>query len=199
MSSVAGGTDPRARLAALWAEFRPSDLLRTGALAAALVLISSFVLVLYEITATVGDPTGLVLVVFGAGSVATVVWPFVDVDRAVRVGVAAFVAGLLLYGLVIPVALRPSPALKTTVELLTGRSTLWLIRVDLWVLLVTPAPVFLTWLFALDGRYVRAAGVGMLAAGGGGLLPEDRAESAAAESDADAEPDDEPAMVSVDD
>lgn len=160
MSSVAGDTDLRARFAALWAALQPSDLLRAGALAATLVLISSFTLVLYEIIATVGDPTGFVLVVFGAGSVATVVWPFVDVDRAVRVGVAAFVAGLLLYGLAIPVALRPLPALKTTVELLTGRSTLWLIQVDLWVLLVTPAPVFLTWLFALDGRYVRAAGVG---------------------------------------
>ena len=48
-------------------------------------------------------------------------------------------------------------------------------------------------------RAARAAGVGMLAAGGVGLLLEDRAESTAAERDADAEADDEPATVSVDD
>jgi hypothetical protein len=47
-------------------------------------------------------------------------------------------------------------------------------------------------------RTVRAAGVGMLAAGGVGLLLEDRAESTAAESDEEVEVDDEPETVSVD-
>ena len=48
-------------------------------------------------------------------------------------------------------------------------------------------------------RTVRAAGVGMLAAGGVGLLLEERAESADRESDEDAEADAEPATVGVDD
>ncbi len=133
---------------------------RAGTLLSTLVLVWTFTLVLHDVVATVGDPTAFRLVVAGSLVAATVAWPVVRLGRAVRVGVAVFVLGLLLYGLSVPAALRPSVALSGTLELVTGRSALWVVRVDLWALLVTPVPVFLTWLLALRRRYVGAATVG---------------------------------------
>lgn len=152
-----------ARLTALtdWSrDVGPDEITRGGTLLATLVLISSFTLVLREIVATVGNPRTLTLVVLASLAAATVAWPVVTLQRTVRAGVATFVLGLLLYGFAVPVALRPTLALQGTLELVTGRSALWILRVELWALLVAPVPVFLTWLFALERQYVRAAVVG---------------------------------------
>jgi len=138
----------------------PDALTRGGTLLATLVLISSFTLVLRDIVATVGSPRTLTLVVLASLLAATAAWPVVTLQRTVRAGVGAFVIALFLYGLAVPVALRPTFALQGTLELVTGRSALWIVRVELWALLVAPVPVFLTWLFALERRYVRAAAVG---------------------------------------
>jgi hypothetical protein len=138
----------------------PATVVRVGTLLATLVLISTFTLVLRDVVATVGNPRRLTLVVVGALVAATVVWRALAVRRAKRLGAAAFVGALLLYGLSVPVALRPSFALQGTLELVTGRSALWIVQVELWALLVAPVPVFLTWVLALERQYVRAAAVG---------------------------------------
>jgi len=140
--------------------FGPGAVTRGGTLVATLVLISSFALVLRDIVATVGSPRTLTLVVLGSLLAATVAWPVVTLQRTVRAGVVTFVVALLLYGFAVPVALRPTFALQGTLDLVTGRSALWIVRVELWALLVAPVPVFLTWLFALERQYVRAAAVG---------------------------------------
>ena len=157
-------------------EAGPDEVTRAGTLLATLVLISSFTLVLRDIVATVGSPRTLTLVVLASLAAATVAWPVVTLQRTVRAGVVTFVVALLLYGFAVPVALRPTFALQGTLDLLTGRSALWIVRVELWALLVAPVPVFLTWLFALERRYVRAAVVGgaalcfLVLSGDAGLL-----------------------------
>jgi len=133
---------------------------RLGTLLSTLVLVWTFTLVLDGVVTTVGDPTTFRLVVVGSLVAATVVWPVVRFGRAIRAGAVVFAVGLLLYGLAVPTALRPSVALSGILDLLTGRSVLWIVRAELWALLVTPVPVFLTWLLALQRRYVYAATVG---------------------------------------
>ncbi|ERH09442.1 MAG: transglutaminase-like enzyme, putative cysteine protease [halophilic archaeon J07HX64] len=133
---------------------------RAGTLLSTLVLVWTFTLVVDDVVATVGNPTAFRLVVVGSLVAATVVWPVVRLKRAMRAGAAVFAVGLLLYGFFVPAALRPSVALSGTLDLVTGRSALWIVRVELWALLVTPVPVFLTWLLALRRRYVYAATVG---------------------------------------
>ena len=133
---------------------------RAGTLLSTLVLVWTFTVVLDDVVATVGDPTVFRLVVVGSLVAATVVWPVVRFGRAIRAGAIVFAAGLLLYGLSVPAALRPSVALSGALDLVTGRSALWIVRADLWALLVTPVPVFLTWLLALQQRHVHAATVG---------------------------------------
>lgn len=134
--------------------------IRAAALLAALVLISSFTLVLAEIVSTVGDPRRLWLVVAGTGVVATALWPVVSTRQALRVGGVALVLGMAYYALAVPFGLRIGATLRGTAELLTGRSALWIVRVELWALLAAPGPVFVTWVLALKRQYVWAAAVG---------------------------------------
>jgi transglutaminase-like putative cysteine protease len=148
------------RVTAARALVETRHVVRAGALVAALVLISSFSLVLADIVATVGDPTILWMVVTGTLVGATVLWPLVSGGQALRVGAAALVIGLVYYALAVPFGIRLWVAVQGLAELLTGRSALWIVRVELWALLVAPAPVFLTWVFALKRQYVRAAGAG---------------------------------------
>ena len=172
-----GGLSERVTALTDWSgEAGPDEVTRAGTLLATLVLISSFALVLRDIVATVGSPRTLTLVVLASLVAATVAWPVVTLQRTVRAGVVTFVIALLLYGFAVPVALRPTFALQGTLDLLTGRSALWIVRVELWALLVAPVPVFLTWLFALERQYVRAAVVGgaalcfLVLSGDAGLL-----------------------------
>jgi transglutaminase-like putative cysteine protease len=167
----------RARGLTDWSgEVGTDEVTRGGTLVATLVLISSFTLVLRDIVATVGSPRTLTLVVIAAVLAATVTWPLVTIRQTVRAGLVTFLIALLLYGFAVPVALRPTFALQGTLDLVTGRSALWIVRVELWALLVTPVPVFLTWLFALERQYVRAAAVGgaalcfLVLSGDAGLL-----------------------------
>jgi transglutaminase-like putative cysteine protease len=148
------------RVGALTPSVGTRHVVRAGALVAALVLVSSFALVLADIVATVGDPTALWLVVVGTLVAATVLWPLVSGRQALRVGGAALAVGLVYYALAVPFGLRVEVAAQGTVELLTGRSALWIVKVELWALLVAPAPVFVTWVLALKRQYVRAAGAG---------------------------------------
>jgi hypothetical protein len=138
-----GGLSERVTALTDWSgEAGPDEVTRAGTLLATLVLISSFALVLRDIVATVGSPRTLTLVVLASLVAATVAWPVVTLQRTVRAGVVTFVIALLLYGFAVPVALRPTFALQGTLDLLTGRSALWIVRVELWALLVAPVPVF---------------------------------------------------------
>jgi transglutaminase-like putative cysteine protease len=148
------------RLSAVPDRVGQEQAVRAGTLLSTLVLVWTFTVVLDDVVATVGDPTAFRLVVVGSLVAATVVWPVVRFGRAVRAGAVVFAVGLLLYGFSVPTALRPSVALSGTLDLVTGRSALWILRADLWALLVTPVPVFLTWLLALQRQYVHAATVG---------------------------------------
>lgn len=160
MTAAIRGRTVRERAADLAAVVETRHVVRAGALAAALVLVASFSLVLRDIVATVGDPTTLTLVVLGSLLAATVLWPVVSVRGALAVGAVAFVGGLLAYAVSLPFEVPLSVAFWGTIELLTGRSVLWIVQAELWALFVAPAPVFVTWVLALKRQYVRAAMVG---------------------------------------
>lgn len=134
---------------------------RVGALLAALGLVTALALVLRDIVGTVGDPTRVDLVAIGSMLAATVAWRFLT-ERGVLwlAGLGAAVA-LLGYYVAVPSGQGVWVLLDGTVELLTGRSVLWIVAVERWVLLFTPVPVFLTWVLALERRYVWSATVGV--------------------------------------
>ena len=136
------------------------DLLRGGALLSALVVIASFTLVMRDIVGTVGDPTRLTTVVIGAILVGTLTWRLVTLRHALGLGAIGLVVASLWYYLLVPFTPQPWLLVQGTAELLTGRSALWIVRIELWALLFAPIPAFLTWVLALDGRYVQATAVG---------------------------------------
>lgn len=142
---------------------------RRLALAATLVVLGAVLTVFYDLTATFGGTTWLVLYVglaFGAATVAARRAP-------TRLGVAT-AATVLVLGLVGYVLLLPSQyySLLTVDALLddvagwfTGQSVALMLEADLWAVSVAPAPVFLVWYLALRGRYDAAALTGGAALG----------------------------------
>jgi len=139
-------------------EFR--HLRRAGALLAALALVTALTLVLRDIVGTVGDPTRVELVAAGSLLAATVAWRFLTERGVLWLAALGSAVALLGYYAAVPSGQGLWVLLDGTVELLTGRSVLWIVAVERWVLLFTPVPVFLTWVLALERRYVWSATVG---------------------------------------
>ncbi|WP_258560414.1 transglutaminase TgpA family protein [Halorhabdus salina] len=134
---------------------------RLVALAAGLVVISSFVGVLYHVIDVISDPgTVLVSVILALGG-ATLLARILRVKHAVWLSIALFSVGMGWYLTQLGIdSLDPWPHVRYTVALLTGQSVLGIVNLEAWVLAVTPAPVFLTWYLAVRRRYVASAVVG---------------------------------------
>ncbi|RLM47922.1 transglutaminase [Haloarcula sp. Atlit-47R] len=129
---------------------------RILALLGAALAIGAPLRTMYYLSDVVGDPTlflALAALSFvGATLLARVLRP----PLAVGVGAVLFAGGLVAYILSLSTNPAVTDLLGDTAALLTGRSLLQIAKVRLWVLSFAPAPVFLTWYFALRRWYVTA-------------------------------------------
>ena len=141
-----------------------ADLPRMVALVGAVGLLASFLLVLYDVVGTVGDPVLLYPVALVPLVAATVLARFVRVATAIAIGVVLFVGGIGWHTLTLNAELELWVLVSNNIELLTGETVLRIQQADVWALMVAPTPVFLTWFLALRRRYVSAVVVG------GGML-----------------------------
>jgi transglutaminase-like putative cysteine protease len=143
-----------------WDRFVAMSLVRAGALAAAGGLLLSFLLVLYDVVATVGElalfypAVGLPLL--GA----TLLARSVEVRTALGIGAALLAVGLAYHTAMLDGVPDPLLIIASNVELLTGRRVLEIRQAGVWALAVTPTPVFVTWYLTLRREYVRAAAAG---------------------------------------
>ncbi|MFW5919684.1 MAG: transglutaminase domain-containing protein [Halanaeroarchaeum sp.] len=134
---------------------------RLLALGATVVVVSSFVGVLYHVIDVISDPGAFIVLVGAAFLGATVFAWWVPVRYAVALASLLLVGGLGWYLTVLGEdSWSMLPHVEYTLSLLTGQSVLGIVSLEAWVLAVTPAPVFLTWYFAMRRRYVRSAVVG---------------------------------------
>ena len=140
--------------------------MRRLALLMTLLLVFSFTFALYEIIDVVGEPNTFLLVVAGSLAAASVLSRLLSVRIAVPVGILLLAFGLYSYATALPAdfVANQDRVIGDVVSLLNGLSVLRLQKIELWALGFTPAPVFLTWYFALRRHYV--AGV---VAGGAAL------------------------------
>ncbi len=140
--------------------------LRWSALAGLLVLTAAYVREFYAATAVVTS-TRRFLIVLILAVIAAVLSGELLTDRQAAIGAAGLsVIGLLYYINAAPGGWELLSSIPTVVRnlfvLATGTTILSIVSVDLWVLAVTPGPVFLSWHLALRSRYGAAAGVGVI-------------------------------------
>ena len=139
------------------------------ALAAAGLLIVSFLIVCFDVTDVAGGSNRLVLFVAASFVAATLLARFLPTVVAVVIAAALFVVGLWSYVLAVPngeLLLQSLGAVRADVlALLTGLSILQITEAGIWAAGFAPAPTFLAWYFALRRRYVVAAVVGSAALG----------------------------------
>jgi transglutaminase-like putative cysteine protease len=141
------------------------DPFRVGALLGAIGLVAVIVTVLVELVTVTGDPRRVLFLAAVALLVATPFARYVRPRIAFGVGVAALVVGLSFYLLAADIGFQPRGILADWFRFLTGMSVLEVRETTTWALGVTPAPVFLTWYFALRYRYTAAALVGSATVG----------------------------------
>jgi transglutaminase-like putative cysteine protease len=136
--------------------------LRRLALLMTLLLVFSFTFALYEVIDVVGEPNTFLLVVAGSLAAASILSRLLSVRVAVPVGVLLLAFGLYTYATALPAdfVANQDRVIGDVVSLLNGLSVLRLQKIELWALGFTPAPVFLTWYFALRRHYVAAVVAG---------------------------------------
>jgi transglutaminase-like putative cysteine protease len=132
------------------------------ALLATAGLVFAFLVALYQVVDVVGDPSSLPLFVVASLVMATALARVLRVRTALTVGVLLLGVGLGWYLLSLDVNPLESQSrlVSDLLALLTGLSVLRLRNIELWAIGITPAPVFLTWYFAMRRRYVAAVGIG---------------------------------------
>ena len=133
---------------------------RLFALAGTLALLASFLVVLRDVIGTVGDTFLFYFVVAVVVLAATLLSQVLRVTAAITVGAVLFVVGTGWHILTLDTDLGLVILVSNNIELLTGETVLRIQQVDVWVLSVTPAPLFLTWFLSLHRRYVGATVVG---------------------------------------
>jgi transglutaminase-like putative cysteine protease len=152
----------RTRLADLRALWSP----RVLALGSTLVLLFSFLSVLYGIVDVAGgDPLWLVGLTGLALLAATALARLVRVVVAVGAAVLVLGVGMGLYVVSLPYDPQLGAMIDSNVELLTGQSLLQIKQATVWALSVAPTPVFVTWYLALRRWYAGAALAGGLTLG----------------------------------
>jgi transglutaminase-like putative cysteine protease len=143
-----------------WNRLVAVSLVRAGGLAAAGGLLLSFLLVLYDVVATVGEPAlfypAVGLPLLGA----TLLARSVGVRTALGIGAALLAVGLAYHTATLDGVPDPLLIIASNVELLTGRRVLEIRQAGVWALAVTPTPVFVTWYLTLRREYVGAAAAG---------------------------------------
>ncbi|WP_135819934.1 transglutaminaseTgpA domain-containing protein [Halostella litorea] len=142
-------------------------LLALGGVAA---LTASYVAVLHDLATIVGDSSLLLPVVAGSALLGAAVARSLGERAAATLAACLGAVGYGYYLLVTPGGLEvllnaTDRIISDVVALLTGYSVLRLTMADVWSLGFAPAPVFLSWYFAVRRRYVPA-----VAAGGAALL-----------------------------
>ena len=136
-------------------------LLRGGALLAGLSIIAAYLTAVYHVVNVVGDPTELLVIVGVTLVAATVLARYIPTKVALGVAGAMLAVGLFAYLRTLPSAAFAWGAhSQYVVALLSGHSILEIVNVKLWVLAVTPGPVFLTWYLALRRHYEWSALIG---------------------------------------
>ncbi|MFC7197365.1 DUF3488 and DUF4129 domain-containing transglutaminase family protein [Halosimplex aquaticum] len=138
------------------------DPVRTVALGGIALLISAYGSVFYHFVDVTGEPILYLLVAAVALAAATSLSNSIRFRWAAVVAVGLLATGLTLYVLSLPRQPPLVPLVTDAIALMTGRSLLQVTNVDLWVLGVSPGPLFLTWYLAMRRRYV----AGVLAGGG---------------------------------
>jgi transglutaminase-like putative cysteine protease len=141
------------------------DTVRAVALGGVSLLTLSYVSVFYYYIDVAGNPAAFVAVALGTLAAAVTLSKTLPVRRAVVLGAGLFAVGITLYLASLPRWPPIGPLVTDAVALLTGRSRLQVTNAALWVLGVSPAPLFLTWYFALRRWYVIATLVGGTALG----------------------------------
>ncbi|MFB6141134.1 MAG: DUF3488 and DUF4129 domain-containing transglutaminase family protein [Halosimplex sp.] len=140
------------------------DPVRTVALGGIALLIAAYGSVFYHFIDVTGEPLAFLVVAGVALAAATALSDSLRLRWATLIAVGLLGAGLGLYVFTLPRQPPLVPLLTDAIALMTGRSLLQVTNVDLWVLGVSPGPLFLTWFLAMRRRYV----AGVLA--GGGML-----------------------------
>lgn len=110
-----------------------------------------------------------IVAALGSLVVATVLARYLTSRGAVVVGTTALVAGLAWYLFAVPTVAVAAVSIErianSFLALLTGLSVLRILRANIWVIAIMPAPVFTTWLLVLRRRYALGAFVGAGALG----------------------------------
>ncbi|MFC6862786.1 transglutaminase domain-containing protein [Halomicroarcula sp. GCM10025817] len=137
-------------------ERAPVSRTRAVALLAVSLALGAPLRTLFHLTDVVGSPTLFLVVVALSLVVGTALARVVRPALAVLVGAVLLAGGLGWY--IANLATQPavSALLADLVALVTGRSLLQIENVRLWALSIAPAPVVLTWYFALRRWYVTA-------------------------------------------
>ncbi|WP_396611550.1 DUF3488 and DUF4129 domain-containing transglutaminase family protein [Haloferax sp. S1W] len=135
--------------------------------AAAFVLLGSFLSVLYDVTDVVGGRTEFLLIAGGTVLAATILARSFRPRVALAITAVLLGGGFVAYLLALPQSqlalLSPRQLATDSVALLSGLSVLRLLSADVWALAVTPAPTFLAWYLVVRGRVAPAVAI----AGGG--------------------------------
>ncbi|KAB1187400.1 MULTISPECIES: transglutaminase domain-containing protein [Haloferax] len=138
----------------------PANLL---AMVATLVVVGSFLLVIYDVTNVVGRRDQFLLVAGSALALATVVGVTLRPRVALVLTIVLLGGGFAAYFLSLPTSqlalLSPERLLADSIALLSGLSALRLLSADVWALAVTPAPTFLAWYLAVRGRIAPAVAI----------------------------------------
>jgi len=138
---------------------------RLVALAGVGLLITTYASVLYYFIEVTGNPGTFLTLSAGSLAVATVLSGLLRVRTATLLAGGLLATGLAVYLFSLPQNPPLVPLATDVLALLSGESLLLIANVDVWVLTVAPAPLFLTWYLALRRWYV-----GAVLAGGAPLV-----------------------------
>jgi len=156
------GSEPATERAVQPSTFRALTIL------SGVVLLGAFVSVTFRLTDIAGGVPFLLIVVSAALVAGTVAYRTISARTAFGVGAALLIAGVGVYFAFVPRVFFKSFSIAFVLDFLsylTGRTVLQFVRVDLWAVVVTPAPVFVVWYLLLTRRYDVGAVVGGLALG----------------------------------
>ncbi|PSQ26786.1 transglutaminase [Halobacteriales archaeon QS_9_67_15] len=140
------------------------DAVRAVALGGIALLVSAYGSVFYHFIDVTGEPALFLVVAAVTLAAATTLSSSLRLRWAAVTAVGLLAVGLTLYVLSLPRQPPVAPLVTDAIALMTGRSLLQVTNVDLWVLGVSPGPLFLTWYLGMRRRYVAS-----VLAGGGAL------------------------------
>ncbi len=131
---------------------------RAAALASVAALTYAYASVLYHVTDVVGGTEAMLAILGGSVVAGAAFGRFVRPRWALFITVVLGAAGGAAYFLAIPESqlalLSVDRIVSDTVALLTGLSVLRLTAAGVWAMAIAPGPVFISWYFAVRGRYV---------------------------------------------